>query len=466
MQDAVMGLLVFALFAGITALLAVRETQRVRSLLWLALVEYTICCAAQLFYSRVVVAAGGDMALYADMAKLLQRFLDGNFSWAARELFSMLIQQPSAFDNIVFGGGESNTASMYAACAFLLYFCGGSVVALHGAVSGLAFLGALGIFYGCRDAAPKMPAQRLFGAIVMFPSVAFWTCALHKESFCLLGLGAVFVGWRAVHQRRVIKAALFLPLGVALISFFRTPALPPVALGIAIFIAMDRLTRTRGADAVVVGPFYLALGLGVLALAMVVVSRVSPALGLDRIGETMATKQEGWATSVAGSAIDDDGTPRTLAGQLARIPYGLLNALFRPQFFDVHNIPSALGAMEMTALVVLVTRAIRATGLRAFVARIQRSPFLAMCLVITIVGCTFVGLATFNLGSLARYRVPFLPFYGAFVISLATRAEEMEGESDPAPAAPGPIDARRARPRRHRSQPIRVPIGARRRPMG
>ena len=67
----------------------------------------------------------------------------------------------------------------------------------------------------------------------------------------------------------------------------------------------------------------------------------------------------------------------------------------------------------------LLIVAIRRHGFTGLLRAIQGSPFLLMCSVVTVVGCTFVGLATLNFGSLARYRVPFLPFYGALVVALA-----------------------------------------------
>jgi hypothetical protein len=116
----------------------------------------------------------------------------------------------------------------------------------------------------------------------------------------------------------------------------------------------------------------------------------------------------------------------------------LLNALFRPQLFDVTSPVVAVSALEMTAITILLFRAVRANGFVGLLVRIQRSPFLLMCAAITVVGCTFVGLTTFNFGTLARYRVPFLPFYGALLVGLAQRT---------APAVPKTLQAR-AVPRR------------------
>jgi hypothetical protein len=58
-----------------------------------------------------------------------------------------------------------------------------------------------------------------------------------------------------------------------------------------------------------------------------------------------------------------------------------------------------------------------------------------MCAVITLIGCALVGLVTRNFGSLSRYRVPFLPFYGALVLALNHAPAAARAKT--AKAAPG-----------------------------
>jgi hypothetical protein len=77
-----------------------------------------------------------------------------------------------------------------------------------------------------------------------------------------------------------------------------------------------------------------------------------------------------------------------------------------------------ISAVEMTAIVWFIFRSVRHHGARALLRRVQSSPFLAMCAVVTIVGCTLIGIVTFNFGSLSRYRAPFLPFYGALLAGM------------------------------------------------
>jgi hypothetical protein len=144
---------------------------------------------------------------------------------------------------------------------------------------------------------------------------------------------------------------------------------------------------------------------------------------------------------------------------LAGAPRGLVNALLRPQLFDVKNPLSLISALEMTAITWLLFRAFRLHGVRGGFLRIQRSPFLMMCIVITVVGCTFVGLTTRNFGSMARYRVPFLPFYGALLAVLTQRRSLVVqtgvrlGKGEPQPKnARGPVPGLARRESMHASR--------------
>lgn len=419
MIELVMTLVVVLGLAGVVAALSVTFPRAIRPWVWLAFGEYLLCAGAQLFYSRAIVG-GGDTLRYAEVGADLAKFLDAQFSWASREMLAMLLQQTSVFDTLI-DSPQSNTSSMYAVVAWLVFFLGGSTYAAHVLVSGLAFLGALSIYRACARAYPEVPPRRLFVATVMFPSVAFWTAALHKEAFGLIGIGLVLAAWNAAYRRKLFRALVYAPLGLIVILLFRAPAVPPLLLGLVIYVAVERLQRTRGADTVLLGPAYLALGLGALALTMVAVTRFVPSLALDQLSETVELKQQGWALSRGGSSFEsgDAGLPQSFSAQLLRIPLALVNALFRPQLFDVNNIAALVSAIEMTAITWMILRIARHHGIGGVLVRIQKSPFLLMCTVITVVGCTFVGLVTLNFGSLARYRVPFLPFYGALVVALS-----------------------------------------------
>lgn len=420
MIDAVMSAVVVILFAGIIAAVAASYPRELRRWIWLAFIEYLVCAGAQLFYARVLVN-GGDTLLYARTGAELARMLEGSFGWASSEVNALLLQQPSALDALVIGGGQSNTGSMYAVAAWLTFVLRGET-AIHIFMACASLLGALAIFDAFRRVAPETSPLRLFTATVLFPSIAFWTAALHKEALAIVGLGALLTAWRSLYERRWLRVIVLAPLGLTALFLFRAPMLPPLLLGLAVFAIFASVKKLRGVDSVVLGPIYFGLAVGVLAIGMVVLSRLSPALALDKIGETVAQKQETWALSRGGSSLADvENAPLSVGGQLARVPLALFNALFRPQLFDVNNFGALISALEMTTITWLLIRALRTHGASGMISRIQRSPFLLMCAVTTLVGSAFVGLVTLNFGSLARYRVPFLPFYGALVAILSAK---------------------------------------------
>lgn len=439
-----MSLLVIVVMAAVTAFFAASAPKSVRPLAWAGMLLFLASAAAQAIYARVIVN-GGDMLAYLNIGKVLARMLETNFRWASRELWNILIQQPSPLDGIVYGG-RSNTGSMFAMTAWMLFVLRGSEYGTQLTIAAGAFFACLAVFKAFRDAAPEVEPRRLFIACVLFPSVAFWTSTLHKEALCVIGIGLLFGGWRRLGRGGWIVGSVAVALGFAVIVLFRAPALPPILLGLVLHFAAARIRKMRGAEAVVAGPALFAAGAVVLLLGTLLVTRISPTLAVDTLGETVARKQQGWQMTHGGSDIEEDDydAPQTLGAQLVRVPFALTNALFRPMIFDIHNVGTLVSAAEMTFILVLFVRAARKQGLRGLVAQMQSSPFVLMCTAVTIVGCAFVGLVTLNLGSLVRYRVPFLPFYGALLAALTAQTSKAGTTVPSKPAvAPAPVGIRR-----------------------
>jgi hypothetical protein len=73
-----------------------------------------------------------------------------------------------------------------------------------------------------------------------------------------------------------------------------------------------------------------------------------------------------------------------------------------------------------------------------------RSPFLVSSVVFILVFGVGVGLATRNLGSLSRYRMPMMPFYATTLLVLRRRGREAIEEARTRPRAL--VAPRRSRP--------------------
>jgi hypothetical protein len=146
---------------------------------------------------------------------------------------------------------------------------------------------------------------------------------------------------------------------------------------------------------------------GVLALG-----RLFPEYAIDRFAEQAASYQEVGEHFAGGSTIElGDPSERSLLGQVAFAPLGLVNVLFRPFLFEVRNAQMLLNALETAVLTVLVGWALYRQRLRDLYDRIVSSPELVFCAAFTLTMGLAVGLTTTNLGTLSRYRVPMMPYF-------------------------------------------------------
>ena len=448
MLDAIATILALIGVSVAVAFVAARFPQRERGWVWLAYAEHLLSGAGQYAYSLVETS---DQNGYRYGGAALEKLLEVNFRWASGELFNLLIQQPSSLNTFVLGPG-SNTGSMFAASAWLQFFTRGSTYAVQVILVGMGTFAGLAFYATFRDALPRAKPLRIFFATALFPSVAFWTCGLLKETFCVFGMGLILLAWRALYRRNFIRALLCAPAGVVFCVLFRAPCLPPLLFGFVAYFLLDRQKRAVSKAAT---PIYIGMAVAAVVFGLIGVARISPDLSIDRINDTVAVHQRAWsinASTGGGSGFDlDEDIAVTPAQQAARAPIALLNALLRPQLFDVRNGLMLISALEMTVITVLLLTAFKRLGLRGTVAAIFDSPFLLMCALVTVVGCTFVGLTTLNFGSLSRYRAPFLPFYGTLLAVLS----EVPAPIRAAVTRTEPL--KRLLPRRRRQPPLPAP---------
>jgi hypothetical protein len=125
------------------------------------------------------------------------------------------------------------------------------------------------------------------------------------------------------------------------------------------------------------------------------------------------------------------------------VPIALVTALFRPSIVDVRNPPTFFAAIESTLLALGVLSLFGADG-RATVRRVfLRVPLLVFSGVFVLVFAIAVGLATSNLGSLSRYRMPMMPFYATMLLVLRERMREAKAAKEE--LARSLVPARRSR---------------------
>jgi hypothetical protein len=224
----------------------------------------------------------------------------------------------------------------------------------------------------------------------------------------------------------------------------------------------------RKVGAIRIRPAYLVVAAAVSVGGIAAMGSLFPEYSAGNVAETMAYTQEVWKQGAdrgyaGGSSIDiGSGEAKTIPEQLKFVPLALVNALFRPVVVEAKNAPAMGGAVENALLLLAVLSLLVGAARSAVRAALFRTPMLLSSAVFVVVFAAGVGLATSNLGTLSRYRMPMMPFYVTTVLVLLRRSREAGAQTAmPSRLSVGPQQARRShetsRARSHVASDLLVP---------
>jgi hypothetical protein len=279
--------------------------------------------------------------------------------------------------------------------------------------------------------------------------VIFWGAGCTKESVVMGCLGILLRSMWLVGRRRnplSLVGVVFAGVGIAVLKAYTLVA---VVVAASAFVYADSAWRGGGPIRVRPGVLLLSIALGVGGVAAI--GSVFPDLRPDRVAESVANLQGTWqATHDAGYGGGSDtevgsGEARGPIQQLAFVPVAAANVFFRPVLFEAHGAPMFGAALESTLLALALLSMLRVGRRTLALQAVIRTPLLVFAVVFCAIFGVGVGLATSNLGTLSRYRMPMMSFYAATVLIVRDRLKALAATS-----------AVRARPalRAQRSRPV------------
>jgi hypothetical protein len=144
----------------------------------------------------------------------------------------------------------------------------------------------------------------------------------------------------------------------------------------------------------------------------------------EKVLETISSKQNAFT---AQSSITESGSFFTLGdfdgsigGLVAMAPKAIVATLFRPFIWESRNLIMLLSSIEAMVLMYFTIRLFfKRKGFTTFFSSIFKSALVFYCIAFALLFAIFVGITTFNFGSLVRYKIPCIPFFvcGLFIIS-------------------------------------------------
>lgn len=161
-----------------------------------------------------------------------------------------------------------------------------------------------------------------------------------------------------------------------------------------------------------IAAFYakILIWVGVFVSLLGLASLVHPNLQLENFLTALVRNHDLiYHASSLENLIQYNALEPTWTSLLANLPNALFSGLFRPMLWEIHTPFHVLLAIENTFLLLLTLLAI----IQLFRYRPSRthSILLFATIVYILLMATLLALASPNLGSLARYRIGFLPFF-------------------------------------------------------
>ncbi len=268
----------------------------------------------------------------------------------------------------------------------------------------LGFWGGFAFYRAFRIAVPEGRPKTYARLLFLFPSFAFWSSFMGKDSWMVFGMGlAVYGAARALtgSARRG-----FVPLGIGLASMIAVR--PHVAGMIGVAFAFAYLLRKPKADLRELAPVAKAIGLvSVAVLAGVLVMRTERFLKSEGIGTehglTSALSQTSEGSSYGGSVYD----PPIVSGP-SQFPEALVTVFFRP--FPTETSGSLERMASVGGVFLFLLAVFRWRWGMAALLSIRRQPFVAFCAAYVVL-CVIAFSAFANFGLLDRERVQLLPVF-------------------------------------------------------
>ncbi len=290
----------------------------------------------------------------------------------------------------------------------------------------LGFIGLICCWRAFKRAVPHGDAHRYALLVLFLPSLLYWSSALGKDAWCVMGLGICSYGVARIMTRKPVSGLLILVLGMAAVLMVRPHVALVVGAGLVLAAMLYKPHRKSPLN-----PIVRVITFGILFVMMVIlISQTESFLGVENLDQETVNAQLARAegrTTDAGSSF----TPVHVNTPLD-FPYATATVLFRPFPWEAHNAQSIATALESMFLIVLTIRGWR--RLLSIPRELRRSAYTSYCLGILLV-FVFAFSSFSNFGILARERCQVMPFFLALIC-----LEQFKKKDPLAPPGNGPGD--------------------------
>lgn len=286
-----------------------------------------------------------------------------------------------------------------------------------------AFFSFLGVWALYRTSCYLYPALYRWTAIpiLFIPSCFFWGSAYMQESLLVGALG-IFV-WLLHRVFLQGKFGFFTILLMGFCLYILTNVKEYVLLAflpatfVWIVFALQGRIRNPGLRWLL-RPLVVSILLLAVIVGLPVLGSISERYNVEQVlqtAEITARYLQRISREQGGSIYSLGEVDFSPLGLLQVAPRAVVATLFRPWPWEVRNPVMLLSALEGTVFLLLTLFLFFKVGPFRLLRHTLADPFLLACLLFSLAFAFATGVTTYNFGSLARYKIPCLFFYGLWL---------------------------------------------------
>ncbi|MFY0599366.1 MAG: hypothetical protein JXR03_06820 [Cyclobacteriaceae bacterium] len=271
-------------------------------------------------------------------------------------------------------------------------------------------------------------------AILFVPSTVFWGSGILKDTITLGALGWLTWCMISLIDLREKKVIYFLVafLAAYLIYSIKVYILLCYLPTISVWLYWKNQLRVKNFIVkVIVAPilisFFCLLGYFILQQ----ISSVSGSYSIDSIAKKAAVTANdiryGWGARAGGEGGYDLGVlDGSWQSMISLLPQAINVSLFRPYLWEVKTPLMLLTAIESLIMLILTIKLVFSYRRKL----IFNDSFLVFCFVFSLLFAFAVGVSTYNFGTLMRYKIPMIPFYGILIAVGQMRRSNFDVENN------------------------------------
>lgn len=287
-----------------------------------------------------------------------------------------------------------------------------------------SFSGLWAMYMGISKIFPDKTKLMAIGIFLM-PSVIIWGSGIMKDTLVVGSLG--WMTWSLINWIEYRKVTLYsvIVFGISFLIIFNLKIYIVILFvpAIGLWLYLKSMSRIRSlAFRLLIAPVMLLFFAVLGYFAAQNIGEGSDRYALTDIptwSRVTAYDLRYWTGRDAGSGYSLGALDGTWSSMLSYAPAAVNVSLFRPYPWEVTSVLMLLTSIESLLLLVFTLR-LPIKNLKNL-KNILSSPILVFFLFFVLAFAFAVGVSTYNFGSLARYRIPILPFFGV-ILAVASGA--------------------------------------------